>query len=152
MYKRIVVPLDGSDIAELALIEAELMAVHLNAPIHLVRVVDLSREAMRDSDDTCLDLAAVLKEELESARQYLDAVAQELGSRGISITAEVRIGPVPGQVVAATMPNDLLILSSHGRTGLSRWFMGSTAEEVVRRSTVPLLLLKSSYYNVNDSR
>jgi nucleotide-binding universal stress UspA family protein len=146
MYRRIVVPLDGSDLAERALVDAGMLATLAQVPVHLVRVVEFMARgteitfgAMIDADD----VYALLEDDLETARHYLDVVARRLTAQGVTVTCEVRRGPVAQQLVDAAEPGDLLLMASHGRTGISRWFMGSVAEEVVRRSDVPVLLIRA---------
>ncbi|HEV2072194.1 MAG TPA: universal stress protein [Thermomicrobiales bacterium] len=146
MYQRLVIPLDGSEIAERALIEATELASLSHTPMHLVRVIDSASADMAvvsgkltDSEDT----AVLLADDVDDACQYLDDVARRLGDRGHRITHEVRCGPAAGQLIDAAQPGDLYVMASHGRTGLSRWFMGSVAEEVVRRIPVPVLLVRA---------
>ena len=146
MYTRIVVPLDGSDIAETALAEAETMATLTNAPLHLIRIVDLgSRDTVALygmlADPSAID--TFLKDELDAARQYLEATRQRLATRGFEITVELRRGPVVRGLLDALLPGDVLVMASHGRSGVSRWFLGSVAEDVIRRSRVPVLLVRA---------
>ncbi len=149
MYHRLVVPLDGSDIAELALAEAETMAELTGAPIHLLRVMDFSSHdsaviygSMTDSSI----VTTLLDDEVESAREYLESVARGIVSHGLRATCEVRRGSVASELLAASRSGDLYVIASHGRTGIPRWFMGSVAEDVVRRSVVSVLLVKASPY------
>jgi len=147
MYQRLVVPLDGSDIAELALVEAEKMAVLTHAPIHLVRVIEF------DGQDTYavygvmadpMTVSYLLSDEDASATHYLESVAQRLADHGHRVTSEVRHGTAASELIAASRPEDLYVIASHGRSGIARWFMGSVAEEVVRRSSVPVLLIRAA--------
>ncbi len=149
MYKRLVVPLDGSDIAERALAEAENMAGLTQAPIHLVRVVDFSGQGTAVIYGNMTDSSAesiLLDDEVESAREYLESVARRIVGHGHRVYCEVRRGSVANELIDAARPGDLYVIASHGRTGLARWFMGSVAEEVVRRSSVSVLLIKASSY------
>lgn len=149
MYQRLVVPLDGSDIAELALVEAETMAGLARAPIHLVRVIDVNGQDTAAVYGKMADSSTVsflLDDAVESAREYLESVTRRLVSHGHGVTCEVRRGSVASELIAASRPGDLYVIASHGRTGIARWFMGSVAEEVVRRSTVSVLLVKASFY------
>lgn len=147
MYQRLVVPLDGSDIAERALVEAEKMALLTGAPLHLVRVIDFSTQDMSGAYGMMVDpttISVLLADETESSRQYLESIARRVEEKGRQATSELLRGPVALQLVAIARPGDLFVMASHGRSGISRWFMGSVAEEVVRRSTVPVLLLKAA--------
>jgi len=147
MYKRIVVPLDGSEIAEAALVEAEKMAQMTGAPIHLVRVIDFNSKDFAASYGMLTEPSAVsvlLEDESAAVRQYLEGVVARIVDQGFAVTSEVRRGTVYDQITAATRPGDLIVMASHGRSGIARWFLGSVAEEVVRRSSVPVLLLRAA--------
>ena len=145
MFRRIVVPLDGSELAEQALPQAEELARLTAAPMHLVRAVDPT-PLLRGTYGLAIESAAVeplLREEQTAARGYLDRVAREVGARGPSVTTELREGFASRELIDLAQPDDLIVMASHGRGGLARWFMGSVAEEVVRRSRAPVLLVRS---------
>jgi nucleotide-binding universal stress UspA family protein len=147
MYKRIVVPLDGSEIAEAALVEAEKMAQLTGAPIHMVRVIDFNSKDFAASYGMLVEPSAIsvlLEDEAAAVRQYLEVVYARIAEQGFTVTSEVRRGIVYEQIIATTRPGDLIVMASHGRNGISRWFLGSVAEEVVRRSNVPVLLLRKA--------
>lgn len=145
MYSRIVVPLDGSDVAEEALRHAKEFARLFNAPIHIVRVADAHALERMAGTGTGLDYVAVgalLEEEVDDARSYIATKAKELGSDGLTVSHDVVTGPVARSIVDALQTGDLLVMASHGRTGISRWFLGSVAENVVRHAPVPVLLVR----------
>lgn len=145
MYTRLIVPLDGSDIAEHALTEATTMAALTGASLHLVRVVDLA-QAERAVFGVMVDpgfMGALLREEIESAMGYLDDVKNRLTLEGLTVTTEVLRGPTTNTLVDVAQPGDLMIMASHGRSGVRRWFLGSIAEDVIRRSRVPVLLVRA---------
>jgi len=149
MYQRLVIPLDGSDIAESALVEAEQLAVLTRAPIHLVRVIDINGQDTAVIYGKMTDSSVVsilLDDEVESAREYLESVARRIVGHGRRVTCEVRRGSVANELIDAARPGDLYVIASHGCTGIARWFMGSVAEDVVRRSSVSVLLVKSSSF------
>ena len=144
---RVVVPLDGSDLAEQALPYAEVLTRLTGAPLHLVRVIDPAHlgtplGALLSSD--ALTLALLLEDERMAARDSLEHVAQDLSDRGQEVTVEYRQGLAADEMLAATRPGDLLVMVSHGRGGLGRWFLGSVAEAVIRRATVPVFLVRAS--------
>lgn len=146
MYQRIVVPLDGSELAELALSHAEELAKVVNATLHLVRVVDVTRLERYGAYGLALEyagLAEVAQEEERAAREYLDAIAKSKRESGLTVTTEIGRGLVVGVLTSIERPGDLIVMASHGRTGLSRWFLGSVAEEVVRRSASPVLIVRT---------
>jgi nucleotide-binding universal stress UspA family protein len=145
MYKRIVVPLDGSDVAEQALDPAIEMARLMHLPVHLVRVLDVHPQ----------DIASVygafvmpidsgeLEAEREAAGQYLKETTRLLEQGGQVITHELKYGPAQAGIVETLRDGDMLVIASHGRSGMSRWFLGSVAESVIRQSPVPVLLIRA---------
>ena len=146
MYARIVVPLDGSELAERALSQAEELARLAGAPLHLVRVVDFTRLERYGAYGLALEyagLAQVLADESAAAQEYLARVEGELRERGVQATSEVRTGSAPRELVAVARPDDAIVMATHGRGGMARWFLGSVAEEVARRSPVPVMLVRA---------
>ncbi len=147
LYKRIVVPLDGSPLAEEALDQAMELAKRVDIPIHLVRVVDTYRTQAVPATGMALDyslLAELAEEELEDARSYMKEQTDKLTAEGLTATGEVLHGPIAQQIVDAANEEDIIVMSSHGRTGIKRWFLGSVAEEVMRRAKCPVLLHRAS--------
>ena len=146
MFERIVVALDGSELAERALGPAEELARRLGAPLHLVRVADVS--VLRfGANEAVLEYAALggeLAEEEARATEYLEALRARLGGAGLAVTAEVRRGFAGRELVAAARPTDLLVMASHGRTGPVRLLLGSVAEEVTRHAAAPVLLIRAA--------
>ncbi len=148
--RRIVVPLDGSARAEQALPVARELATRLDIPVHLVTVLDTSGIMPLE-----IAVAAITAERLEerliqmftAAESHLARACEHLGDAGIEITTDVLRG-APGLAIPnAAQPGDLIVMTTHGRSGPARWLLGSVAEAVVRRSTVPVLLLR-----VDDER
>ncbi len=122
MFDRIVVALDGSEVAEQALGPATELAGRLGVPLHLVRVADATRFRF-GANEAALEYAALgrLLDEAEAeARAYLSSVQDRLAAQGIALTTEVRRGLAPQALVEAGLPADLLVLASHGRTGPAR--------------------------------
>ncbi len=83
----------------------------------------------------------VLVVELNEAKDYLGGIETRLTREGLTVTTDVRQGRVAREVIAAAQPSDVIVMASHGRGGLSRWLLGSVAEDVVRHATVPVLLV-----------
>ena len=144
MYQRVLVPLDGSRVAEAILPFIEQIAGPLDIEILLVRVVPL----------TSMDVAAMAKEaqrgepilkELD-AQGYLEPLVASLKAKGVRAGARVRIGDPATEIVAAAkeINADLIAMTTHGRTGLGRLLFGSVAEAVLRGSPIPVFLLRTS--------
>ncbi len=147
MFRRIIVPLDGSELAERALPQAEELSRLTGAPIHLVRVVDVTVLMRYGAFGLAIEYAAIepaLAEERAAAREYLDRMRREVEARGVSVTTELPEGVASRELLGLARPDDLLVMASHGRGGLARWFLGSVAEEVVRRSQAPVLLVRAN--------
>jgi nucleotide-binding universal stress UspA family protein len=142
MFARILVPLDGSPRAERALEPAQALARLSGAPLCLLRVVDVSQASHGVVMAFSLAPQQVLAAEEVVARQYLDAVRARLAARGLWATAEVRRGPAARAIAALTRPDDVVVMATNGRSGLSRFFLGSVADEVVRRAASPVLLVR----------
>ncbi len=146
MYRQIVVPLDGSELAQEALTEAKKMAKAASTPLKLVRVVDTFRSQALPATGMALDysmLGELAEEEIEDAKTYLEAEVTKARDEGFEVSGDVLHGPIARQICAAAGPDDLIVMSSHGRTGIKRWFLGSVAEEVMRNAECPVLLHKS---------
>ena len=145
MFDRIVVALDGSAVSEAALRTGAGLARGLGVPLHLVRVADLAvvHWGASEAAEAYAELSQEMAREKEKARGYLEEVAQPLQTEGLQVTTEVRSGIAARELAEVVSPNDLLVVASHGRHGLARWFIGSVAEEVSRRAPAPVLIVRS---------
>lgn len=145
--RRLVVPLDGSPLAAEALPTALALAKRLHAPIQLLTVIDVPGELATEVVAT-----AVSSRRFEEAVTRLFADAQDLlaqrlqrlQAEGVVTSAEVLNGSPGLAIVRASLPGDVIVMTSHGRRGLPRWFLGSVAEDVVRRASVPVLVLRAT--------
>jgi nucleotide-binding universal stress UspA family protein len=150
MYKKILVPLDGSKLAECVLPHVESLATcSAGAEVVLVSVTERVT-GFRAIDDSSQPLGerlvpeAVGKEE-QQARKYLDGIAKDLEAKGIKVLTEVLLGK-PAEEIALFATNqgcDLIVMASHGRSGPSRWTHGSVAEKVFRANCAPLLVVRA---------
>jgi nucleotide-binding universal stress UspA family protein len=146
LYTRILVPLDGSILAESALPEAKQLAELTGAELVLIRVVDYSARDKFGDFGLLYEyeaMAQALSEERDLARAYLADVARDLEAEGYSVSAALVDGIAAKAIVGLTEPGDVIVMATHGRTGMKRWFIGSIAEEVLRHATVPVLLIRS---------
>jgi nucleotide-binding universal stress UspA family protein len=149
-FRRIVVPLDGSERAEAALPVAADLAGALGIPIRLMRVVDTAMTVAQLSGigfpgapisaESCQQALADVRED---ARQSLAAATARLTEAGLQATWAVVEGSPYFAIADATEPGDLLVLTSHGRGGVLRWALGSVAEKLVREAPVPVVLAPS---------
>jgi nucleotide-binding universal stress UspA family protein len=148
MYNRIVVPLDGSDLANEALTSAKELAERLAVPLHLVRAIDPTALNRVGTIGMGFDYTAVdqlLAEEERDASSFIDEQVKSLSEDGFTVSGVVLRGYAAAAITSTTEPGDMLVMASHGRTGVRRWFLGSVAEEVLRQSTVPVLLIRQPH-------
>ena len=146
MYQRVIVPLDGSERAEAALAHAVHLSRADQVPILLVRVVgypyleqgNWSWALQREAIDQ------VVNEETAEAESYLQDVSDRLAADGLSVAYELRRGAVDRAILDGGEPGDVIVIASHGRGGLARWFLGSVAEDVIRSAIVPVLLIRTA--------
>lgn len=146
MYSRIVLPLDGSAIAEQALDEAKELASRSGATLHLLRVVDPLLYRQSSLTGMFIEeemIARAVSDEIEQARDYLTKISDEVGQTVPAIATDVIRGQPAAAIVSFCRPGDLLVMVTHGRGGLLRFFLGSIAEAVLRQSTVPTLLIRA---------
>jgi nucleotide-binding universal stress UspA family protein len=142
MFKKILVPLDGSSMAEAVLPYVRRMAVEDGAEVELLTVTMLPMPAY--PVDAPLDFDMVIKQQQEASNAYLKKVMADLGHDGIKVTPLVAEGPVADEILtyAESTGADLIAMSTHGRSGLSRWLMGSVADKVLHGAKVPVLLIR----------
>lgn len=140
MYKRILVPLDGSELSEMALIHAHGLARPLNAAVILLYVVVFST---RDFDVIPMQ-AAASPQVIREAKRYLERAAGQLRRLGVTVTTQVESGYVADTIIdfAENQSIDLIVMSTHGRTGAARWIIGSVADRIVHGARVPVLLVR----------
>ncbi len=140
MYKRILVPLDGSPLAESVVPHALALAKALDVEIVLLRVTVNPAAEFSFSDP---GLASNLIQELEQeSKTYIKAMCTKLEKGGVRVTYLLREGAVAETIIEAaeTMQVDLIAMSTHGRSGIPRWLLGSVADQVLRTSPVPVML------------
>jgi nucleotide-binding universal stress UspA family protein len=143
MFKRILVPLDGSAFAEQVLPTAEMLAKCGEGEIELVRVAIHPSTYVHFPDPTML--ADLYDSDQTRCVDYLKHVADDMADRtGLCPHTAVLEGPVADCIVdyATEIGADLIVMSTHGRTGMERWLLGSVAEKVVRGAHGPVLLIR----------
>ena len=126
MYRRIMIPLDGSDLAQTALSHAVELCQACGATLVLLHV----REPRRGSP--------------EASRRFLEFTRRQNAAAGVPIELATREGPVAASIVRAADEEriDVIAMATHGRSGLQRVVYGSVAEQVLRSSSKPVLLVR----------
>ena len=164
MYKKILVPLDGSKLAECALPHAEeltkgcdtaeVMLVSVTERVQGYRAVEGSTEpvvlsgggwtgSIQPPSQRLVPEAFGKKE--KQAQRYLDRIAKTLTAKGINVSTEVLLWK-PAEAIAGYAKQygcDLIVMASHGRSGPSRWAYGSVADKVLRMSGIPVLMIRA---------
>lgn len=138
MYRKILIPLDGSTLAE-SVVPKVLRFLEVTAP-----EVILFR-AIPDVGLPRLDQNLIISKLTEGAEEYLGEVRERLEDQGVSCRTLTRRGEPAEAILAACGEEgaDLIAMSTHGRSGVGRWFFGSVAQKVSSHSDVPLLLLRA---------
>lgn len=142
MYKKILVPLDGSPFAECVLEHVKNMAVGKQIPeVILVFVVEPINHAVYDMPENTL--ADIQKQSESASEEYLKKTVAKLAAEGIPALWTVLHGDIAETILdyANKSKVDLVIMSTHGLSGISRWAMGSVAYRVARQLTVPIMLV-----------
>lgn len=144
-YRRVLVPLDGSPLAEAVLPFVSSLARPLGLEIALLRVIPVITPKVVEGGTRriILDQGERLREEAEV---YLRGVAGSLVADGFRVTTTVRTGEAAPEIVAGAREcqADLIGMMTHGRTGLGRLFFGSVAEAVLRHAAVPVFVVRAT--------
>ncbi|NYE22491.1 universal stress protein [Pigmentiphaga litoralis] len=146
MYRRIMLAVDGSTPAALALKEAIKLGKALSCEVHLVHVID---DAGAADDVGYFAPAAANQKLLDAGRDYLQRAAAELATAGVAHSERLIEEPFAPGGIAITIDQaareasvDIIVMGTHGRRGVRRLLMGSVAEGVLRLSRVPVLLVQ----------
>ena len=137
----ILVPLDGSELAKKALDHAEELAKTYGAEIILIQVIPLMPiyGALEFVTPVIVD-----EKQKEAAEMDLDKLAEEMKTRGHKVTAIVRVGQqVAAEIIdfAKESGVDLIVMCTHGYSGITLWALGSVARKVLTRAETPILLI-----------
>ena len=142
MYRKILVPLDGSPLAEKALEHAVKLAKVFDSEIILFQVVHFM--PIYGSPELVAPLIVDEKQK-EYAEKYMTGITRETEGKGLKVKSVVKTGQqVAVEVIdfAKEAGVDLIIMCTRGRSGISRWVLGSTAHKVLVRAETPILLLR----------
>lgn len=146
MYRHILVPLDGSPLAEQVLPHVHALAANEGtSKITLLRAVppvfttsvDYSGLMATTANETLATLEA-------EAKDYLDRIASEFRAEGYTVSTEVSALPAAEAILdyAESQHADLITIATHGRSGVSRWVFGSVTQKVVQAAPVPVLVIR----------
>ncbi|MFQ6026252.1 MAG: universal stress protein [Dehalococcoidia bacterium] len=140
----VTVPLDGSELAERVLPIAEELAQQLSLQVQLLRVITLGSMAYYAAEGVTMDTAPIEEELEEEANEYLNGIAHEVAQRGVSsVWFNVMRGSPALSIIdhLRNTSNNLVTVSTHGRSGLGRLLIGSVADSIIRSAGVPVLVI-----------
>jgi nucleotide-binding universal stress UspA family protein len=144
MYKKILVPLDGSELAEVVLPYAKELAGRLDLELNLLHVCESTKT---DSQFMCrayLERASErVQKQTQEVQRKTDASSKK---KAVSVEGEVLTGHPAEKILDYTEENsvDLILMATHGRSGVRRWALGSTVDKVLRKSKVPVWLVRAN--------
>ena len=141
MYKKILVPLGGSPLAEAVLPHAQALAKSEGAEIVLLSVpVTPNLDYLSRTPGLATQIIEDAERETEA---YLKTEVEKLTGEGTKVTSVMREGPIPEMIlmVADEVHADVIAMSTHGRSGIQRWLMGSVADRVVHHAHIPVMLI-----------
>ncbi len=135
--EKILVPLDGSECAERILPKVEKLASGMRAGISLLRVA--LAHSFPGVDSTEAELTVV-----REAEAYLEGVKKRLEAKGFEVDTHVRYGDDAEEILAHSSHDDIdiIAMSTHGRSGVKRFLIGSVAEKILRHATKPVFLVR----------
>jgi len=147
MYQNILVPLDGSELAEYSLIHA--LAIESNTkPLRIVLLTVLQPAIPEDSYSwgglVAKDLAnEIANRQKNEAKNYLDKVILRFKKEGYELKPVIGYGDAADEIIKFVDSNNtnLIVMTTHSRSGLTRWVLGSVADKVIRSSKVPVMLV-----------
>jgi nucleotide-binding universal stress UspA family protein len=141
MYKKILVPLDGSELAKKALDHAEKLAETFDSEIILFQVVPFMPIY---GTPELMPPFIIDEKQKEEAERYLTNLSEELKKRGFKVTAKVKTGQhVAAEIIdfAKESGVDLIVMCTHGHSGITLWVLGSVAHKVLTQAETPILLI-----------
>ena len=143
MYKRILIPLDGSSIAEQALATALSLVEQFESELFLLRVVMPLPKSYRAGAASAAAIEAAERESVLEAADYLDGIAAGIREKGLAVQLATRLGNPSKAIIEFVQQNqiDLVVMCTRGQTGPARWLLGSVTDHVVRGSSVPVVVV-----------
>ncbi len=145
MFSKILVPLDGSDLAECVFPYVRELASRKKASVELAMVVEPYELPLHGGvvfDDK--NLKELEKYSRSRARDYMLRKKKYFASKGIEVKTVVLLGKIADSLIdhVNSRSFDLIVMATHGRSGVSRWLMGSVADKLIHFSDIPVLLIR----------
>ena len=149
MYNKILVPLDGSNLSECVLPHVESMSKSCGIKeVVFIRIVEPRSMPYTSDEYRLMNLEFEQMETAEkiAAQNYLEKLIEKMKVQNVRFSCKVKIGEKIADIIADyAFKNaaDLIIIATHGRSGVSRWALGSIADRVLRSSCVPVLMIRA---------
>jgi nucleotide-binding universal stress UspA family protein len=142
VFKRILAPLDGSETGGAAMHDAEALALKSGASMVLVHVLPAPHAV--EASWLGPEFSEFVKAMHDAGQKYLDKVEARLSARGIDVQVRIVSGDPAGKIieVAREEKADLIAMSTHGRSGIARWVLGSVADKILHESKIPMWLVR----------
>ena len=142
MYNRILVPLDGSPLAEQVLPFLQALQHGLGCPVTLLRAFNIPALGIEPPGQLIDQIADTIRVE---AQEYLDRVGASLADAGITISTVAQEREAASLIIseAEQESSTLIAMSTHGRSGVGRWVLGSVTDKVLRAGTNPMLVIRA---------
>lgn len=143
MYARILVPLDGSDVADQVLPYVRLLAKGFQAQVELLRIFEPISPSLADPAHG-LYLDQIVESARSHVEDYLDGVAVSLRKHNLTVSSTAHEGHPAACIVqeAEMVPATLVVMCSRGRSGINRWLLGSTTDKVLHATSQPVLIVR----------
>jgi nucleotide-binding universal stress UspA family protein len=143
MFKKIMVALDGSPLAEQVVPKAVEAAELFQAELTLYRVISPLAKSYRGGVASVSAIESAERQLLDMAEVYLEKIASGIRKKGITVNVVTVLGTPYQEIVGYTENNniDLLIMSTRGETGLTRWLLGSVTDHVIRGVSIPVWII-----------
>jgi nucleotide-binding universal stress UspA family protein len=144
MYTKMLIPLDGSQVAEQVLPYARFLAKQLALPVNLLQVIDPEGLDLWVDPEHGRYIDTILDDLTESSRAYLEKIAQSIP--GTSVQGLVEKGKAAEVLIehAAADRETLMVMATHGRSGIQRWLLGSVADKVLHGAASHILLVRAT--------
>lgn len=147
MFKHLLLPLDGSRLAEAALPSAKALAQRFDSKITLLAVVRVPYMAVDVGGHAYTDALLEMHDQAhDQTLEYLREKQQALQREGYRVNIEMGEGEPVAEIILETVEQvgaDTIVMSTHGRGGVSRWVFGSVADKVLQQASVPVLLVRA---------
>lgn len=138
-FKKILIPTDGSEANNEAVEKGLSLARLMGARATILFVVDTSSFIDIPPDELVTNITSIMEKQ---GNEYINEIIEEADELGVETEKKITTGHPAQEIINESENHDMIVIGTHGRSGLSRIFLGSTAEKVVRHAKCPVMLIK----------